>query len=72
MDNWYRGVAASPQDDQGRIMVRIPALSGNNTVGPAFPFDIRDPVDPGEGVWVFFEQGDLARPVWAGRWGRNE
>jgi len=51
-----------------RIEVRVPSISGNNSVGLAWPFDRRDVVERGEGVWVMFEQGDTRRPVWAGRW----
>ncbi len=65
---WYRGLVISAPDDMNRVEVKVPTISGNNSLGLAWPFDRRDAVEKGEGVWVMFEQGDTRRPIWAGRW----
>ena len=69
---WYRATALTAPDDMNRIEVRVPAISGDKSLGLAWPFDRRDVVEKGEGVWVMFEQGDTRKPVWAGRWIAND
>ena len=65
---WYRGIVIGAPDSLNRVEVRVPGIGGDNSLGQAWPFDARDVVEKGEGVWVFFEQGDTRKPIWAGRW----
>lgn len=69
---WYRGIVISAPDDLQRVEVRVPTIGGVNSLGLAYPFDRRDTVNKGEGVWVMFEQGDTKHPIWAGRWMPDE
>lgn len=78
----YRGLVAANDDPlgQGRIQVRVPAVLGEQTLwalpcapyaGPDVGFLALPPV--GANVWVEFEGGDRAHPIWAGCfWDRNE
>jgi uncharacterized protein involved in type VI secretion and phage assembly len=75
----YRGVVTdnADPDDLGRIRARVPRLLGDVETGWALPcapyggtseqgfFAIPD-VDAA--VWVEFEGGDLAYPIWCGSW----
>jgi hypothetical protein len=71
----YRGEVTDNQDPlgQGRIQVRVPAILGERLLwampcvpyaGPDVGFLALPPV--GGKVWIEFEQGDRAHPVWAG------
>lgn len=74
----YRGEVADVEDPKGigRLRARVPEVLGDVETGwalPSFPasgdgsgvFAV-PPV--GAGVWVEFEGGDPARPVWVGGW----
>lgn len=74
----YRGEVVDVEDPKsiGRVKVKVPEVLGDVESGwalPAFAFTgdgsgmfAVPPV--GAGVWVEFEGGDPARPVWVGGW----
>jgi hypothetical protein len=78
----YRGVVTANDDPlgQGRIEVKVPAILGERTLwampctpyaGPDVGFLALPPV--GAKVWVEFEGGDRAHPIWVGGyWDPNE
>jgi len=71
----YRGVVADNVDpmNMGRVLIEVPDISGTKTAGWAMPV-LRDPYTisslklpaVGQGVWIEFEQGNVAYPVWIG------
>ena len=75
----YRGLVTDNQDPNnlGRVKAKVPRLLGDVELGWALPclpyggtteegfFAIPD---TGAGVWIEFEAGDLAYPVWSGSW----
>ena len=71
----HRGVVTDNVDPQrvGRIRARVPSVLGEQVSGwamPCMPYGA-DPADVpaiGANVWVEFEQGDPARPIWTGCW----
>jgi uncharacterized protein involved in type VI secretion and phage assembly len=74
----YRGVVTSNQDPKnlGRLKARVPELLGKVETGwalPSAPYSgnatgtFAVPA-PGAGVWIEFEAGDVARPIWTGCW----
>lgn len=72
-------LATMDNDNQGKIQVAVPEVSGSETVGvanPAYPLDpifASFPPKVGDWVWVFFEQGDPRFPVYIGHWwAKNE
>lgn len=74
----YRGEVVDVDDPRGigRLRLRVPEVLSDVESGwalPAFPVTGKGvglfAVPPvGAGVWVEFESGDPARPVWAGGW----
>jgi len=72
----YRGIVVNNKDPEGhrRIKVQIPMLSDGITTNWAWPLEtssLKTQVpDVGEGVWIVFEGGDPAYPVWAGVFGK--
>lgn len=79
----YRGVVDDVDDPEqiGRIKARVPEVLGDVVSPWALPcspytgdgvgLHAIPPV--GAGVWIEFEAGDPARPIWTGGWwGRNE
>ena len=78
----FRGVVTGNDDPlgQGRIEVKVPAVLGDRTLwampcvpyaGPGVGLLALPPV--GAGVWVEFEGGERAHPIWAGCfWAENE
>jgi hypothetical protein len=74
----YRGTVADVDDplEQCRVRAVVPALLGEQQLGwalPAAPFagDGHGMVmlpEPGSGVWIEFEAGDINHPVWSGAW----
>jgi uncharacterized protein involved in type VI secretion and phage assembly len=74
----HRGVVVAIDDplSLGRIRVSVPAVLGAETTDwalPAFPFAgpghglVLLP-EPGDNVWIEFENGDAASPIWTGTW----
>jgi Type VI secretion system/phage-baseplate injector OB domain len=73
----YRGFVVDNIDPKrlGRLTVRVPSVLGKEAIGWAMPctpyggeqnqgfFCIPE---PGAGVWVEFEEGDLEFPIWVG------
>lgn len=73
----YRGVVESNLDPQqiGRLRIIAPQVTSQALAwalpclpgaGPGCGLFLIPPV--GANVWVEFEQGDLARPIWSGGW----
>jgi Type VI secretion system/phage-baseplate injector OB domain len=74
----YRGLVLDNVDPltQGRLKASVPEVLGEVPTGWAMPcspfagtgagFFAVPPV--GAGVWIEFEAGDVARPIWAGTW----
>ncbi len=66
----YRGVVTSTADSLhiGRVQVQVPAVCGTALAWalPCFPVFSLEVPKAGTGVWVMFEEGDPARPVWLG------
>lgn len=66
----YRAVVTNTQDSLccGRVQVQVTAVSGMALAWalPCLPFHLPDAPKVGSGVWVMFEGGDPARPVWMG------
>ena len=75
----YRGTCMDVEDpdEQGKIQVRVPTVSGNETIGtwawPISPWAGRDSglfmvPDVGDPVYVVFENGNPNYPMWLGGW----
>jgi len=74
----YRGLVQEvPEDEQlGRIVARVPSVYGDGIsprAWPAVPFAGQDHgfvtlPEVGDGVWIEFEAGDPAKPIWTGCW----
>jgi hypothetical protein len=74
----YRGLVRDLSDPQGqgRIKAGVPAVYGEQDSPwalPALPFAGPDHglalmPEVGDGVWIEFEGGDIARPIWSGCW----
>jgi hypothetical protein len=77
----YRGIVMKNKDPEGhrRIQVKIPQLGGGETITQDWPWawpsfnSGQRPYLPevGEGVWIQFESGDPAYPIWTGSFGKN-
>jgi len=77
----YRGTCKDNEDpeEQGRILVRVPAVTGKDTHGewawPIMPWagkdsgDVKVP-DVNDPVYVVFENGDPNEPMYIGGWCR--
>lgn len=74
----YRGLVEDVDDPlgRGRIRARVPAVYADTVspwAMPCVPFAgpghglVLLP-EPGDGVWIEFEGGDVARPIWSGGW----
>jgi hypothetical protein len=75
----YRGLVESNEDgtNAGRLLVKVPAIMGEKAIGWAMPcFPYGGGPDRGlylvpekdDGVWVEFEAGNIAYPIWSGAW----
>ena len=75
----HRGVVTDNQDPDnlGRVRARVPRLLGDVETGwalPAAPYGgaseqgLFTVPEVGAGVWIEFEAGDLAYPIWTGTW----
>ena len=74
----YRGLVTDVDDPEGlgRIRAQVPAVLENldsEWAMPSVPFAgsghgwVTLP-EPGDGVWIEFEGGELSRPIWSGCW----
>lgn len=79
----YRGLVRdiSDPDELGRIKAEVPAVYGEEDspwAMPSLPFagpqhGLTLLPEVGDGVWIEFEGGELARPIWSGCWwGSNQ
>lgn len=74
----YRGIVVNNKDPEGhrRVQVQIPMLSDgitSNWAWPRFTSGQRAAIPAvGEGVWIDFEAGDPAYPIWTGTYGKNQ
>lgn len=69
----YSGEVVDNQDDEdlGRLLVRVPAMFGNELAvraRPCLPYGSFFIPPPGTKVWVEFEAGDPQYPLWVGTW----
>jgi hypothetical protein len=68
----YKGVVIDNIDPQSRLRlsVQIPSVLGTHAVWALPCIPVGTPVVPaiGKGVWVMFESGDPASPIWMGTW----
>jgi len=75
----YRGYVHDVNDPQncGRVRAIVPRLLGETTptgwAMPAAPYAGPNQgffaiPEPGSGVWIEFEEGDLSKPIWTGAW----
>jgi uncharacterized protein involved in type VI secretion and phage assembly len=75
----YRGIVTDvgDPDNLGRLRARVPRLLGDTATGWALPCapyggaseqGLWAVPDVGAGVWIEFEGGDLAYPIWCGTW----
>lgn len=72
----YRGRVLDNADplELGRIQVEVPAIAGAEPLGWALPclpyagngYGLYMVPEAGDLVWIEFEGGDLARPIWVG------
>ena len=72
----YRGVVTDNFDplQTGRIMARVPDLSGSDVINWAMPCaagNVSKKIGSalpkiGASVWIEFEQGDPSYPIWTG------
>lgn len=75
----YRGVASEVDAATCRIKARVPAVLGDMVSGwcmPCVPYagpqrGIAFLPEPGSGVWIEFEGGDVSYPVWTGCYWRD-
>jgi len=72
----YRGQVVSSKDplDRRRLKVKVPAITGESPSAWAWPLETSsiktDSPAVGQGVWVMFENGDPAYPIWVGVFGK--
>ena len=75
----YRGVVSSVDAPTCRIKARVPAVLGTAETGwcmPCVPYagpqrGIAFLPEPGSGVWIEFEGGDVSYPIWTGCYWRD-
>jgi uncharacterized protein involved in type VI secretion and phage assembly len=75
----YRGVVSTVDAATCRIKATVPAVLGDTVTGwcmPCVPYagpqrGIAFLPEPGNGVWIEFEGGDLSYPVWTGCYWRD-
>lgn len=74
----YRGIVSNTDDPkfQGRIKAKVPKVLGDydtNWAVPCSPFagdgyGFQFLPNPGDGVWIEFEEGDPNKPIYTGFW----
>lgn len=67
----YRGVCVATNDPEkrGRITARVPAVTGTDVTGwawPCRPVGATSVPVAGQGVFVMYEAGDPDFPIWIG------
>ncbi|HWB84004.1 MAG TPA: phage baseplate assembly protein V [Bryobacteraceae bacterium] len=75
----YRGTVTEVDEDTLRIKAKVPAVLGDQTSGwcvPCVPYagdgvGIAFLPEPGAGVWIEFEMGDVSYPIWTGCYWRG-
>lgn len=78
----YRGVVHRTDDPLGlgRIQAFVPRVLDEKTAtgwaSPCAPYagpnqGFYTVPEPGSGVWIEFEEGDVSRPIWSGMWWGN-
>lgn len=76
----YRGVVTEVEEGgRGRIKAKVPAVLGDQKSGwcdPCVPYAGKDVgfaflPEPGSGVWIEFEGGDVSYPIWSGCYWRD-
>ena len=74
----YRGTVFSNRDplNQGRLRLKVPQLFADQHTEWAWPLDheglLGQTPEVGQGIWVMFEGGDPAYPVWMGTFGATK
>ena len=74
----YRGLVTDNDDPRSlaRVRARVPEVLGEVETGwalPCAPYSgdgsgVFTVPEPGAGVWIEFEAGDVSRPIWSGCW----
>ena len=74
----YRGIVTDNQDPNnlGRLKARVPEVLADVETGwalPSAPYSgegsgLYTVPEPGTGIWIEFEAGDVSRPIWTGCW----
>lgn len=70
----YRGVVVNIDDplDKNRIRVKVPQILSDYPTEWCWPVGVVGSVPSvGDGVWVQFESGDPAFPIWLGSFSNN-
>ncbi|MCY1078703.1 phage baseplate assembly protein V [Archangium lansingense] len=77
----YRGVVTEVEEGgRGRIKAKVPAVLAEQQTGwcdPCVPYAGKDVgfaflPEPGSGVWIEFEGGDVSHPIWTGCYWRED
>lgn len=73
----YRGVVTDKDTTSlNRLKVSVPLITGLGSVWamPCYsePGAVPEDIRVGDGVWVMFEAGDRAFPVWVGFYGTRD
>jgi uncharacterized protein involved in type VI secretion and phage assembly len=78
----FRGIVVDNEDpnNQGRIKAKVPAVLQEVPTGWAYPaapyagpgIGVWTVPPNGAGVWIEFEAGDVANPIWTGCWWAGE
>ena len=72
----YRGQVVRNADplSRMRLLVRVPDVLGDQEAWavPCIPIGTSVVPEVGNGVWMMFERGDPAYPVWIGTWPGSE
>lgn len=72
----YRGTVYSNKDplQKRRLRLVVPSITGESPTGWAWPLETAsvkvEPPAVNQGVWVMFENGDPAYPLWVGVFGK--
>jgi len=68
----YRGVVVTVHDE-GRVSLKVPQILADQVTGLAWPVEpTGSRPNIGDGIWVAFEGGDPAYPIWIGKFKADE